>query len=88
MEKLLPKDVVWAPKRAVPSPQREWFKKELRPWIESILSSKSFGRRPYFDQQKVLAEYRRYCESPETPKNSFHIWQWINLEFWLRAFFD
>ncbi len=76
-----------APKRAVPSPQREWFQKELRPWITSILSSKSFGRRPYFDQKKVLEEYRRYCRE-EKPQNSFHIWQWVHLELWLRKYFD
>lgn len=83
---ILPKFVGRAPKRAVPSPQREWFKKELRPWVNSILSSKSFGERPYFDQKKVLAEYERYCNSPVY--NSFHIWQWIHLEIWMRTFFD
>lgn len=88
MDRLLPKDVVWAPKRAIPSPQREWFKKELKPWIRSVLQSKSFGSRPYFNQKMVLAEYEKYIRTPETPKNSFHIWQWLHLEHWLRAYFD
>lgn len=88
MEHLLPKDVVWAPKRAVPSPQREWFKDDLQKWIRSILESKSFGSRHYFDQKKVLADYDQYVGAEKTPKNSFHIWQWIHLEFWLRKFFD
>lgn len=88
MEGLLPKKVVWAPKRAVPSPQREWFRKDLKPWIRSILASKSFGERPYFDQKKVLADYGRYVRASTTPRNSFHIWQWIHLELWLRAYFD
>lgn len=87
MKKMVSDFVGRAPKRAVPSPQREWFQKELRPWITSILTSKSFGRRPYFDQKMVLEEYRRYCREPN-PKNSFHIWQWINLELWLRKYFD
>lgn len=87
MQSLMPKLVGRAPKRAVPSPQREWFQRELRPWITSILSSKSFGRRPYFDQKAVLVEYKRYCQEAN-PKNSFHVWQWIHLELWLRRYFD
>jgi asparagine synthase (glutamine-hydrolysing) len=83
----LPEHIVRTPKRAVVNPQREWFKKELRPWIEDILASASFGERPYFDQKAVLAEYRAYCEDPH-PRNSFHIWQWLNMELWLRTFFD
>lgn len=88
LSKILPAKVKDAPKRAIPSPQREWFKTELRPWILSVLSSKSFGQRPYFDQKKILAEYEKYCKTPGVPKNSFHIWQWIHLETWLRVFFD
>lgn len=87
MKDFMPKFVGRAPKRAVPSPQREWFKKELRPWIASIISSKSFGKRPYFDQKEALNQYARYCRE-ENPKNSFHIWQWIHLELWLRKYFD
>jgi asparagine synthase (glutamine-hydrolysing) len=85
--KKLPKLVNRAPKRPVPSPQREWFKKELRSWIRPILASKSFGRRPYFNQKKVLQEYDRYCRADFNP-NSFHIWQWVHLEIWLRTFID
>lgn len=87
MRKYMPEVVNRAPKRAVPSPQREWFQKELRPWILSILKSKSFSRRQYFNQAKVREEYGRYLKE-DRPKNSFHIWQWIHLELWLREYFD
>ena len=87
LKSILPKRVASAPKRAVPSPQREWFKKELQPWIWSILKSKSFGEREYFDQKKVLEEYKKYCQTPGVPANSFHIWQWIHLETWMKTFF-
>ncbi len=83
----LPEHIVKTPKRAVVNPQREWFKKELRPWILDILSSKSFGERHLFDQRAVLEEYDAYCKAEKNP-NSFHIWQWVNLELWFRAFFD
>ena len=84
----MPSHVLNAPKRAVPSPQREWFKKELRPWIRGTLSSKSFGRRPYFNQTKVLEAYDAYCATAGVPANSFHIWQWIFVEYWMRTYFD
>lgn len=76
-----------APKRAVPDPQREWLQGPLRPWAEEIFRSQSFAARPYFDQKHVLAEYARYC-AEENPRNSFHIWQWLNMELWLRTFID
>jgi asparagine synthase (glutamine-hydrolysing) len=85
---IVPARVRNAPKRAVPSPQREWFKTELQPWVRSILASKSFKSRPYFNQKEVLAEYDRYCATSGVPKNSFHIWQWIFFEIWLRKYFD
>ncbi len=89
LKKIMPEYVLNAPKRAVPSPQRQWFKRELRPWITSILSSKSFANRHYFDQKKILAEYKAYTEAPIiSHTNSFHIWQWIHLELWLRKYFD
>ena len=75
------------PKRAVPDPQRDWLKKELRPWVLEILNSQSFGSRDYFNQKEVLAEYQRYVVAKE-PVNSFHIWQWLNLELWFREFID
>jgi asparagine synthase (glutamine-hydrolysing) len=86
-EKILPEYVGKAPKRPVPSPQREWFRKELQQWVYSILSSKSFGERPYFDQKKVIEEFNLYCGAQRN-SNSFHIWQWIHLESWLRTFID
>ncbi|OHA16085.1 MAG: asparagine synthase (glutamine-hydrolyzing) [Candidatus Tagabacteria bacterium RIFCSPLOWO2_01_FULL_42_9] len=75
------------PKRAVPDPQKDWLRKELRPWAEEILSSRSFGRRGYIYQKMALLDYKRFCASRE-PINSFYIWQWLNLELWFRAFID
>ena len=79
--------IVNAPKRAVPDPQRAWLKGALRPWAEEALSSPEFGRRAYVDQKRALAEYRRYCETKDAA-NSFHIWQWLNMEMWFRQLID
>ena len=39
-------------------------------------------------EKKVLADYDNYVSSDKTPKNSFHIWQWVHMELWLRNYFD
>ena len=88
LRSIMPKRVLEAPRRSVPSPQREWFKKELRPWIRSILGSKRFGSRTYFNQKEVLATYDTYCKTHGVPQNSFHVWQWICVEYWMRKYFD
>ncbi len=87
-KQILPDYVRNAPKRPVPSPQRNWFKEELRPWLTSVFSSPSFKDRGYVDQKGVLEEYERYCRTPGVPPNSFHIWQWLHLEHWFRIYFD
>lgn len=84
---LMPKRIAETPKRSVPNPQRAWFQKELRSWIEGILYSDSFAERKYFNSKNVRMEYERYLKTKH-PSNSFHIWQWINLEIWLRTFID
>ncbi|MBI5147716.1 MAG: asparagine synthase (glutamine-hydrolyzing) [Parcubacteria group bacterium] len=75
------------PKRSLPNPQRAWFQKELRPWIESLVNSRSFRARKYFDEKLVLAEYEKYCRAKD-PVNAFHVWQWISIELWFRVFID
>jgi asparagine synthase (glutamine-hydrolysing) len=85
--KYLPKELARTPKRSVPMPQREWSQKELKPWITSILTSPSFKAREYFNQREVIKEYNRFCRE-KNPKNAFHIWQWVSIEMWHRAFID
>ncbi|MDP2696287.1 MAG: asparagine synthase (glutamine-hydrolyzing) [bacterium] len=76
-----------APKRAVPDPQRRWLQKDMSEWVEDMLTSRSFRQRDYFDSKKVLDEYRSYKKRKDN-LNSFHIWQWLNLELWLQTFID
>jgi len=86
-KRFLPPSISDAPKRSLPNPQRAWFQKDLQPWLRKIITSKSFGSRKYFNQKKCLDEFENYCRTPN-PINSFHIWQWISLELWHRAFID
>ncbi|PIR89051.1 MAG: asparagine synthase (glutamine-hydrolyzing) [Candidatus Harrisonbacteria bacterium CG10_big_fil_rev_8_21_14_0_10_40_38] len=84
---IIPESIANTPKRSLPNPQRFWFQDELKNWISDILNSSSFKERPYFSHKKVLQEYKQYCET-KNPKNSFHIWQWLNIELWHRVFID
>ena len=84
---ILPEAISNRPKAAVVDPQREWLRTDLQPWVYNILSSKSFNERGYFDQKTVLKEYSKYCEN-QFSTNAFYVWQWVNLELWLRRFCD
>ena len=38
-------------------------------------------------RRKVLEEYQKYIHQ-KNPANAFHIWQWLSVELWFRAFID
>ena len=69
----LPKDYD-LPKRSVSSPQTYWLKKELKDWtIDNIksLKSKKVLDKKYFKKINFFFKHEN--------KNSFYIWQLINL---------
>jgi asparagine synthase (glutamine-hydrolysing) len=82
----VPADVANAPKRSVQSPQREWLAADWRDLVLRIIQSNSFGERGWVDPVRAREAYERYCRGNQ--KNSFPIWQWLNLELWARAFLD
>ena len=75
--RLLPESVALAPKRPVQTPQREWFRGELRHWasdtVDRLFESSVAG---WFDEAKTRGELQRYFD--QGGDNSFYIWQWIN----------
>lgn len=81
----LPDTVRLSPKRAVVTPQREWFRGSLRPEIEERLQNSELIKAGILDGKRVLSAFREYCED-ETQDNSFFIWQWLNLELWIQTF--
>lgn len=78
--------VAFGAKRSVQSPQREWIANEWRPLVDGILASESFKGRGWVAPDATNAAWQRYLGGERA--NSFPIWQWINLEFWARAFLD
>lgn len=81
-----PAEVANAPKRSVQSPQREWLGQGWSDLVLGLIGSASFRDRGWIDPERAQEEYERYRLGSR--KNSFPIWQWINLELWARAFLD
>ena len=79
-------DIAFAKKRAIQSPQREWLSNEWKGMVQNILGSRSFGEREWVHPNIAKKIYSNYLEGDM--KNSFFIWQWINLELWARRFLD
>ncbi len=67
------------------TPEEKWFR-QLTNEIYSILLSESFANRKYFDRPAVLRAFELFTEGKNDDTLLF--WRLINLEIWLRIFFD
>lgn len=81
----LPDPIRLAPKRAVVTPQREWFRGPFRLDIEQRLRQSHLVAEGYLDGERALQEFRAFCEDPSV-NNSFFIWQWLNMDLWFETF--
>lgn len=75
---------IWQDKRGVTTPQREWLRRELSEYTNSVISSRAFAELGLFDVKAVRNEYARYVR--EGAENSFYIWQWLNVALWFERF--
>jgi asparagine synthase (glutamine-hydrolysing) len=71
-------DLVFAPKRPLQTPQREWLADDLAPWVrrcfEGIENSSCSN---WFDNKSLEKELKSYFEG--NIQSSFHIWQCVGL---------
>jgi asparagine synthase (glutamine-hydrolysing) len=87
MEGKMPNEIVnRKDKKGFPTPVDVWFKRELKENAKALLTSASFKGRGIFDQKKVLHVLEEHCQGKID--YSWHIWRWINLEFWFQRFID
>jgi len=82
---ILPEFITTAKKKNVVSPQTEWFSNELKTQIYQEISSPQFALQPYVDQEKALKELDSFFN--KNKKNSFFIWQWLNISWWYNHHF-
>lgn len=85
---ILPQETCFHVKRQIQTPQKDWLRGALRPIVEEAIYSDSFAQRGIFDVPKVQRVYKDYLEHPSRFQNLFFIWQWLQLEWWFRVFFD
>jgi len=80
-------DLVFAPKRPLQTPQREWLADDLKKWVTecfSTIEKSKYGI--WFDKRELEKELQLYFEG--NIQSSFHIWQCISLCEMLRAIND
>lgn len=82
----IPRPVAFAKKRLVQTPQREWISTNWKNWVQRVLTSDSFCSRGWIDFKRANELFEDVIQGRN--KNSFQIWQWINLELWARQFLD
>ncbi|MFV8342103.1 asparagine synthase (glutamine-hydrolyzing) [Flavobacterium sp. XS2P39] len=74
----LAEDLVFAPKRALQTPQREWLAVDLKEWVSQCfveIANSSYSN--WFDKEFLDKELKSYFDG--NIQSSFHIWQGISL---------
>ncbi|MHB8858716.1 MAG: asparagine synthetase B family protein [Thermoleophilia bacterium] len=67
------------------TPEMAWLIAR-KDYVNEVFSSDSFNSRPYFDAAAVRDAFERVCAG--TAEETLAIWRVLNLEIWLRVFFD
>lgn len=71
-------DLVFAPKRALQTPQREWLATDLKEWVsQSVKEIENAVQAVWFNKEALQKEVKSYFEG--NIQSSFHIWQYISL---------
>lgn len=71
-------DLVFAPKRPLQTPQREWLETELKEWVRDCFTAlESSAYSDWFKKEAVENELNYYFEG--NIQSSFHIWQIMGL---------
>jgi len=86
LEKVLPSDLLYRPKRGFGAPIREWFRGASGEMLGSMIMNSSLRRRELFDYSfiaQLLDEHRR-----GTRDWSFHLWALLNVSLWYDRWFE
>ena len=67
------------------TPETSWLRAE-KDRVQEVFASSSFQSRPYFDAANVADAFRWFSEGKTS--ESLVFWRILNLELWLRVFFD
>ncbi len=78
--RFLPESIRMAAKHSVQTPQREWFRSELKEWVRDTIDTPSFWQQGWVDRSKGKKAMEDFFAGKGD--NSFFLWQWINLNIW------
>jgi len=70
------------------TPEAKWLSDHLSKKVEMILDSDSFNSRGLFEPQKAKRLFRNMRCGKLSRTYARMLWRYINLELWLREFFD
>jgi asparagine synthase (glutamine-hydrolysing) len=86
LEKILPHDLLYRPKRGFGAPIREWFRGESGAELGGLILNSSLRRRQLFDYAlvaRLIDEHRRGARDW-----SFHLWALLNVSLWYERWID
>ena len=80
LEKVLPSDLLYRPKRGFGAPIREWFRGESGKMLSGLIMNSSIRRRELFDYAFIA----RLVDEHQRGKRdwSFHLWALLNVSLW------
>ena len=82
MSEKIPKNIALEPKRQVQTPQREWFRENLREWIISRINKSTLYDLGILNRKESLKKLNTYMQG--IGNNSMFIWQWLDLDLWIK----
>ena len=77
ISKYVDKNVTYAPKHPLQTPQREWLGEDLKGYVQNCMNRiKSSKYKSWFNERELDLEWNRYLAGDN--QSSFHIWQLVN----------
>jgi asparagine synthase (glutamine-hydrolysing) len=86
LEDILPKDVLYRPKRGFGAPVEAWFRGTHSSELEACVMNSPLRRREFFDYgfiARLFVEHRRGARDW-----GFHLWALLNLSLWYERWID
>src|SRR5258705_1922797 len=86
LEKVLPSDLLYRPKRGFGAPVREWFRGAGGEVLGGLIMNSSMRKRGLFDYEfiaRLLDEHQRGARDW-----SFHLWALLNVSLWYERWID
>jgi asparagine synthase (glutamine-hydrolysing) len=86
LEEVLPRDVLYRPKRGFGAPVEGWFRGPSAAELESRVMTSTLRRRDFLDYRfvaRLFEEHRRGARD-----HGFHLWALLNLSLWYERWIE